>query len=143
MANQKAAPQETFLQSLGRKYSAQLSAARKRVFDEWNRNYAGERPPTTRELRSICITLINNPDLIGGPYAPYIFLILRRWLGKTKTPSRPYSAKEIAALVDLGVKSGVSPPEARKQVAQSLGMEVEAVKKDHLRQSRTRRDKPR
>jgi hypothetical protein len=122
------------LAELGQKYAPQREAARKRVLAEWNRRFhEGERPPTTRELRSICIFLVENPELIGGHYAPFIYLVLLRWLKKTPPPKRAFSAKEIAGMVDLYIESGMSLIKARKHVAQSLRMEVEAVKQDHLR----------
>ncbi len=156
MAKQSRLHPTTFepLANLRRKYS---EAVRKRVFAEWNSNL--KEKPKTRELRNICLLLIDNPDLIYGPYAPYIYLILQGWLAKTKAPKRPHTGKEIADLVDLvdRVIDAETPPgkalatkarnklitKARKKVAESLCMTVEAVKQNHLRHGKSKRDKSR
>ena len=101
MAERSRPPPTPFepLSELGRKYSAQIEAARKELLAEWNERLRG-RPPTKRELRDYCKILLDTPHLIQGPYAPYIFLILRAWFAKAIPPKRPYAAKQIAELVD-------------------------------------------
>jgi hypothetical protein len=152
MVERKQPPPETFgtLAELGWK---SFEAARKRRFAVWNSIL--KEKPKTNELRRICLLLMINPDLIDGRYAPYIYLILQRWLKENRPPKRPYTGKEIADLVDRIIDVETPPGElttkareklatkARKYVANSLGMEFEAVKRNHNRYGRASRDKPR
>jgi hypothetical protein len=85
---------------LGRR-SARRDAERTLVFDEWNRRFEGRPPPTNRELRGYCKLLLNEPHLIQGQHAPYIYLVLQRWFAKTRPPKRPNSGEDIAVLVDI------------------------------------------
>ena len=117
--------------------------ARKRIFAKWSGIL--KEKPKTRELRRICLLVMINPDLIDGPYAPYIYLILQQWLAKTPPPKRPYSAKEIAEFVDLVIDTEAPPSKALayQKVAEAFRMTVEAVKQAHLRQGKRKRGKSR
>jgi hypothetical protein len=117
---------------------------RQHFLDEWHSILKGKKRLTPRQLRAICESLVDNPLLIeNGDYAPYIYLILQRWLAKTKPPSRPYSAKEIATIVDMLINRKVPKTKARQVLADALGMTIGAVKQDHLRHGSIRRDKSR
>jgi hypothetical protein len=124
--------------------SVHLEAARKRVFDDWIRSLADRRPPTNPELLWYCKLLLNNPRLIEGPYAPYIFLILQKWFAKTPTPKRQNTSEGIAKLVDwVSLTEKVSVSEARRRVAKAFRMTVEAVNRSHQRHRKSGRDKSR
>jgi hypothetical protein len=127
--------------------SDQLANIKRRIqqhfFDEWHHILKGEQRPTTRQLRAIGLSLVDDPFSIENPdKAPYIYLIIQSWLAKTKTPSRPYSAKEIATMVDMLMDRRVPKTKARQVLAKALGMTIDAVKQDHLRHG-SRRDKSR
>jgi hypothetical protein len=101
-------------------------------------------PPSKRELRRHGEYLIARPHLIEGPYAPSIFLILQDWLAKTDPPKRSYTARQIADLVDWVIDTEKIPPgKARQKVAASHRLSVEAVKQNHLREGKSKRDKSR
>ena len=131
MANRSRGPSTLYdepLATLGWKYSA----PRKRALDEWNRRHGDEPPPSPRAQRVFCRFLIDNPYLIGEPFDRYILPILRDWWANAGPPKR-LSAKDIAALVDDLVNTGMQLTKARKQIADYLGMEFSAVERDHQR----------
>jgi hypothetical protein len=117
---------------------------RQHFLDEWPNIFKAEQRPTTRQLRAIAESLVDNPFSINEPEkAPYIYLIIQSWLAKTKSPSRPFSAKEIATFVDRLMDRKVPKAKAREVLADALGMTIDAVKQDHLRHGSIRRDKSR
>ena len=61
-----------------------------------------------------------------------------------KTPRpKPFGARDIAELVDLRVRAGIPLTEARRDVAESFGMEFAAVERDHQRHGIQKRGKSR
>ena len=68
----------------------------------------------------ICYELLEFPDRIEGPLAPYIYLILQNWLAKTRFPKWGNSGKETADLVAYFVEAGAGLTQARKSVAELL-----------------------
>jgi hypothetical protein len=116
--------------------------AKKQVLVKWS-NALNEKP-STNKLRIFCCELLDSPHLIEeGRYAPYIYLILKSWLAKTRVPKRGNSGKEIADLVAYFHKPGVQLAAARKSVAELLGMTEAAVTQNDLRHRKAKRDKPR
>lgn len=101
-------------------------------------------PPTNRELRIHCKFLLNYPRFIEGPYAPYIFLILQSWFKKTPPPKRQDTGRGIADLVDWVIDTEkILASEACKKVADAFNMTFEAVKQNHIRYGKAKRDKSR
>jgi hypothetical protein len=109
-------PPPTAFESLADLGWKTFEAARKNLFAEWSSIL--KEKPKTRELRRICLLVMINPDLIAGPYAPYIYIILQQWLAKTPPPKRPYSAKEIAEFVDWVIDTE-APPRQSDSVSES------------------------
>ena len=123
------------LAELGRKY------VRPRLLNEWNRRQVDMSPPTEQDLRNIGLFLLDNPELIGGPYDFYIYLALKSLV--SKIPNRPFRPKEMAALVDMLVDAGMPLSKARQEIADRSRKTIEAVKQAHLRHGRKKRDKTR
>jgi hypothetical protein len=129
------------LAELGWKYSAE----RKRALDEWNRRRGDRPPPTKREQRNVCKFLLDNPFLLKEPYGQYILPILQSWLAKTDPSKRPYSGKEIAGFADFVIDTETPHNKARayQKVAEALRMTADAVKQNHVRHGKSKRDKSR
>ena len=62
-------------------------------------------PLTERELYEGCRFLLANPDLIGGPFGKVIYQVLQHYV--EKNPPRPFTAQEVAAMVDQRVNDGM------------------------------------
>jgi hypothetical protein len=134
MAKQENPSQTTYepLENLGREYGRSL-------VEEWNR----ERPPSARELRDRSEYLIQNPHWIAGRYARDIYFALKHLVSKARIPARRYTGRDVARLVDSLVGEGKTRTQARKDVAKIAQMEFDAVKQNHLRHGKSRRDKSR
>ena len=112
--------------------------AKKQFLVKWS-NALNEKP-STNKLRIFCCELLDSPHLIEeGRYAPYIYLILKSWLAKTRVPKRGNSGKEVADLVAYLVEGGTQLTQARKSVAELLGRTEAAVTQIDLRHRNARR----
>ena len=121
---------------------AKKEPTKKQVFEKWS-NALKEDKPTTNQLQMIGYELLESPHLIQGPLAPYIYLILQRWLAKTRVPKWGNSGKETADLVAYFVEAGAGLTQARKSVAELLHRTEAAVTQADLRHRKARLDKPR
>ena len=112
----------------------QREAERQRVFDKWNELLGGKPPPTMRVLRLHCKVLIDKPHTDRGALRTIYLPILQDWFAKPLPPSvhAPQSKLPISWTGLSNSPEKIPPSIARKQVAETFGMSVAAVKKDHL-----------
>jgi len=130
--------QFTPLAGLRQKYAASEQALTRHVLSEW-KPILREKPKPA-DLHPIAQYLRDHPYLIGAHFGPYLYLIVKHWLGNTKAPKLANVGKNTARLVDAIMSAErISANAASHKVADWLAKDVDTVKRYHRRYGKVKR----